>query len=103
MFSLNLFVVISLMQRIKESENSHLFVRESITVRLTSSLIGLDLTKQVNLLLTKHNQSSWIQTGQKGGQLDYDTSPYKASECSQKEWYFNLPTDKVPLLLAWML
>ena len=51
-----------------------------ITVRLTSCLTGLDLAEQVNLLLIKSKQSSWIQTSQKGGQLYIDTSPY--SECS---------------------
>ena len=34
------------------------FVRGSITVWLTSCLTGLDLAKQVNLLLIKHKQSS---------------------------------------------
>ena len=39
------------------SENTHLHpykVSESITVHLTSYLTGLDLSKQVNLLLIKH-------------------------------------------------
>ena len=38
------------------------FVRGCITVWLTSCLTGLDLTKQVNLFLIKHKQSSKIQT-----------------------------------------
>ena len=42
-------------------------VRESITVRLTSCLTRLDLTKQVNLLLIQHKKSSWIQAYKTGG------------------------------------
>ena len=53
------------------------FIRGSITVRLTSCLTGLDLAEQVNLLLIKHKQSSWIQTSQTGGQLYSDTSPHR--------------------------
>ena len=34
------------------------FVRGSITVWLTSCQTGLDLTKQVNMLLIQHEQSS---------------------------------------------
>ena len=44
------------------------FVKGSITVSLTSCLTGLDSTKQVNMLLIQHQQSSWIQTKQTGGQ-----------------------------------
>ena len=40
------------------SENTDLFCKKSITVRLTSCLTGLDSTKQVNLLLFQHMQSS---------------------------------------------
>ena len=58
------------------------FVRGSITVQLTSCLIGLDLAKQVSMLLIQHKQSSWIQTSQAGGQSYSDTSPSKVSECS---------------------
>ena len=42
-----------------------LFVRRSITVRLTSCLTGLDSIKRVNLFLIQHKQSSWIQTSRK--------------------------------------
>ena len=38
-----------------------LTIGESITVRLTSCLTSLDLTKQVKLLFVQHNQSTWIQ------------------------------------------
>ena len=50
------------------------FVRGSMTVWLTSCLIGLDLAERVNLLLIKHKQSSWIQTSQTGSQPYYHTS-----------------------------
>ena len=46
----------------------------SISVLLTSCLTGLDSTKQVNLLLIQHKQSSWIQTKLRVGQLYIDTS-----------------------------
>ena len=46
----------------------------SFTVWLTSCLTRLDLAEQVNLLLIKHKESSWIQTGQTGGQTYSDTS-----------------------------
>ena len=36
-------------------------------IRLISCLCGLDYTKQVNLLLIQHNQSSWIKTSKTGG------------------------------------
>ena len=49
------------------------FVSVSFTVLWpTSSLTSLDLTKQVNLLLSQHKQSSLIQTG---GQPYRDTLP----------------------------
>ena len=54
----------------------------TITVWLTSCLTGLDLTKQVNLLLIQHKQSSWIQTNKTGRQPYSDTSPYEVNECS---------------------
>ena len=38
------------------------FIRGNITVQLTSCLTGLDSTKQVNMLLIQHKQSSWFQT-----------------------------------------
>ena len=50
------------------------FVRGSMTVWLTSCLIGLDLAERVNLLLIKHKQISWIQTSQTGSQPYYHTS-----------------------------
>ena len=56
--------------------------RESIIVRLTSCLTGLDSTKLVNLYPIQHKQSSWILIGETGGQPYSDTSPYKVSECS---------------------
>ena len=52
------------------------FVRGSITVRLTSCLIGLDSTKLLNLYLIQHNQSSWILKSQTVGQPYSDNSPY---------------------------
>ena len=42
-------------------------------------LTGLDLAKQVNMLLIQHKQRSWIQTEQTGGQLYSDTFPYEIS------------------------
>ena len=45
-----------------------LTIRESITLRLTSCLTDLDLTKQVKLMLIQYWQSSWIQTKLTGGQ-----------------------------------
>ena len=57
-------------------ENAYLLCKgRSITVWLTSCLTGLDMAEQVNLLLIKHEQSSWIQTSQTGGQPYSDTSP----------------------------
>ena len=35
-----------------------------------------------NKLLIKYKKSSWIQTGQKGGQPYSNTSPFKVIECS---------------------
>ena len=61
----------------KEPEWIQDFVRESITVRLTSCLTGLDLINQVNLFQIQHKQSSWIQTNTTGGQLCIATSHYK--------------------------
>ena len=58
------------------------FVRGSITVQLTSCLIGLDSTKLVNLFWIPHEQSSWILNSQTGGPPCSDTSPYKVRECS---------------------
>ena len=46
----------------------------SITVRLTD-LAGLDLAKQVNLLLIKQKKSSWIQKSQIWGQPYSDAFP----------------------------
>ena len=63
------------------------FVRGSITVQLTSCLTGLDLAKQVNLLIVWIQQSSWIQTNQTGSQPYTDTSPYKVSQCFLVEDY----------------
>ena len=53
------------------------FIRRRITVWLTTCLTGLDLAKQVNMLLIKHKQSNWIKTSQIGGLMYSDTSPYK--------------------------
>ena len=53
------------------------FIRGTITVWLTTCLTGLDLAKQVNMLLIKHKQSNWIKTSQIGGLMYSDTSPYK--------------------------
>ena len=53
------------------------FVRGRITVRLTSCLTGLDLAEQLNMLLMKYKQGSWIQIRQTGGQPYSDTSPYE--------------------------
>ena len=50
------------------------FVRESISVWLISSLTGLDLAKQENLMLIKHLQNNRMQTSLTGGQLNSDTS-----------------------------
>ena len=58
------------------------FLRGINTVRLTSYLTGLDLTKLVYLYLFRLKQSSWILTSQTGGHSYGDTSPYKVSECS---------------------
>ena len=62
----------------RDSEQTTLtyFGRGSTTVQLTS-LIGLDWGEQVNLLLIKHKQSSWIQSSQTGGRTNSDTSPYE--------------------------
>ena len=59
------------------------FIRGSITVRMTSSLTGFDLTEQVKLLLfIQQKQSSKSQTSKTGGQQYTDTSPYEVSEYS---------------------
>ena len=50
------------------------FVRESITVQLTSCVTGWDLAKRENVLCIKDKQSSWILTSQTGGQPYRDTS-----------------------------
>ena len=50
------------------------FVRESISVWLISSLTGLDLAKQENLMLIKHMQNNRMQTSLTGGKLNSDTS-----------------------------
>ena len=55
------------------------FVMESMTVRLTSCLTGLDSTNQVDLLEIFMWQCNWILTSQTGGQ------PYLQS-------YFHLPS-----------
>ena len=52
-----------------------LTIEGSISVQLTSCLTGLELTKQVKLLLIQHKQSSWIQTKLMVGQTYSDTSP----------------------------
>ena len=65
-----------------DSENTLLLPKGSITVWLTSCLTGLDLTKQLNLLIVFIWQKGWIQTSQIGGQPHSDTSPCKVSECS---------------------
>ena len=59
------------------------FLRGSITVWLTKCLTGLDLAKQVNLLLIKHKQNSWNQTCQTWGQWYFPLQ----SECSLKELF----------------
>ena len=69
--------------------------RESITVWLTSSLTGLDATKQVNLLINLSVQSNRIQTSKTGGQLYRDTSPYKVNE-----YYLARPNENRP---CWLL
>ena len=51
------------LQRQLQSENTH-FIKESITVRLTSCLTGLNLPKRVNLLIVLMQQNSRIQTSQ---------------------------------------
>ena len=53
-------------------------------------MTALDLAKQVNLLLTKHKQSSRIQISQTGGQLY--TSSYKVSEVFSDLIYKTLST-----------
>ena len=55
-----------------------------LTVRLTSCLTDLDLTKQVNLFQTQHMQRcwTWIQTNKTGGQLYIETSSRKVYEFS---------------------
>ena len=55
---------------------STLTVRGTITVQLVSSLTGLDLTKQENmLLLVSAYWNQWIQTCKTGEQMYSDTSP----------------------------
>ena len=51
--------------------------KEKYPCRTDLWLTGLDLAKQVNLLLIKHKRSSWIQTSQTGSQWYSNTSPYK--------------------------
>ena len=46
-------------------------------MQLTSCWTGLDSTKLVNLYLIQRKQSSWILTGQMGGQAYSETSPYE--------------------------
>ena len=58
------------------------FERGSITSCITTAL---DLTKQVNMLLIQHEQSSRIQTNKTRCQLNNDTSPHKVSEYSLVE------------------
>ena len=58
------------------------FIRWSMTVWLTSSLISLDLAKQLNLKIVWVQQNSSIPTSQIGGNPYNDTSPYEVSECS---------------------
>ena len=53
------------------------FVRDRITVWLTSCSTGFDSTKLVNLYLIHYKQSSWIRTSQTGGQPYSDTSLMK--------------------------
>ena len=43
-------------------ENTHFFIRGSIIVWLTSYLTGLDSTKEADVLLIQHKQSSSTQT-----------------------------------------
>ena len=58
-------------------ENTY-FVRESIIVWITSSLTGLDKSKQTNKL--SHNKAAESKPFNKGGQLYSDTLSYKISE-----------------------
>ena len=58
------------------------YIRGNITIRLTSCLTGFD-----SAVLLKRNYKQiclfgQILTGQTGGQLYSDISPYKVSECS---------------------
>ena len=55
-------------------------------------MTAFDLADQVNLLLTKHKQSSLIQISQTGGQLYSDTSSYKVSEVFSDLIYKTLST-----------
>ena len=80
--------------------------RESIIVRLTSCLTGLDSTKLVNLYPIQHKQSSWILIGETGGQPYSDTSPYKVSECSLYLPAYNgtyMAFSAMPFFKVWLL
>ena len=76
-----------------EAENTRHRVR--ITELLTACFTGSDLTKQANPMLIKHEQSYCIQTGQTGGLLCSDTSPYKVSEYSLLSPSPHTPFDEV--------
>ena len=67
---------------------------------LTSCLIGLDSTKQVNMLLIQRKQSSWIQTKQTGGHLHSDISPYEVSECSLVTGKVQIPREQLFVIHA---
>ena len=64
------------------------FVRGNNTVQLTSCLIGLDSAVLLNWNYKQICLFGQILTGQRGGQLYSDISPYKVTECSLRQSLF---------------
>ena len=75
------------------------FVREGITVWLTSCLTGQDSAALLVLNQKKIYKFGSFLGSQTGGQLYSDTSPYNLSECSQGEVTITLVT---PIKAAWV-
>ena len=65
---------------IYNNENLHNIIKKLPNVK--SPLIGLDLTKQLNLLLIQYKQSSWIQTNKTEGS-------HKVKLSLRSEWVFS--------------
>ena len=86
-------------RRIPNRENTHTYFvgKEKYHFTTDPCLTGWDLTKQLNVLLIQHNQSSWIKTRKTEGQPYTHVSPYKF------KYYLPSIVDKlkIKILIRW--